>query len=85
MELTANEAEAYLHVVGGQLKRGVGEEKDFYIKYKDRSTHQLHINLRQYKTIVKGTIQHQKTPNKHTLNIENTLNISITLKKTQLN
>ena len=77
MELTANEAEAYL--VGGQLK------KKKYIKGKaclykiQGQTHQLHIHLRQYKT----SVQYRTT--KRTLNIDKTLYISIILKLNQLN
>ena len=32
-------------------KKKKKKKKDVYIKYKDRQTHQLHIHLRQYKTI----------------------------------
>ena len=48
MELTANQAEAYL--VGGQLKKRKRKRKRKVCLYKIRGqTHQLHMHLRQHK------------------------------------
>ena len=73
MELTANEAE-----VGGRLKKKKEKEKAVYIKYKDRHLSRTYmLDNTMYKTRVQ---YRTKQTQKHTLNLDKTLNIYITLK-----
>ena len=79
MELIANEAGAYL--IGGQLTKRKREGK--VLLYKIQGQTQLHIHLGQYKTSLqyRERKKRKKKKDKHSiLNIDKTLNISITLK-----